>query len=64
MDKRPDAGIDGCICLRDMMRIFCEACGHAYEGNFKTTYLVLSFSITVQGRRNWVGTGALAHPIF
>jgi len=35
MDKRPDAGIDGCICLRDMMRIFCEACGHAYEGRLR-----------------------------
>jgi len=35
MEKRPDAGTNGCICLRDMMRIFCEACGHADEGRLR-----------------------------
>merc|ERR1711962_944587 len=33
--RRPDAGIEGCICLRDMMRIFCESCGHADEGRLR-----------------------------
>jgi len=35
MDRRPDAGIPGCICLRDIMRIFCESCGHADEGRLR-----------------------------
>ena len=39
IERRPDAGIEGCICLRDMMRIFCESCGHADEGNFIHIFL-------------------------
>lgn len=35
IERRPDAGIEGCICLRDMMRIFCESCGHADEGRLR-----------------------------
>ena len=32
VDKRPSEGAEGCNCLRDMMRIFCESCGHVDEG--------------------------------
>merc|ERR1719266_992980 len=37
LERRPDAGVDGCICLRDLMRIFCEACGTVDEGRLRKT---------------------------
>jgi len=37
VDRRPCEGADGCICLRDMMRLFCEACGHVDEGRLRKT---------------------------
>jgi len=36
-DKRPSEGAEGCNCLRDMMRIFCESCGHVDEGRLRKT---------------------------
>jgi len=37
VDKRPSEGAEGCNCLRDMMRIFCESCGHVDEGRLRKT---------------------------
>jgi len=37
VDKRPSEGAEGCNCLRDMTRIFCESCGHVDEGRLRKT---------------------------